>query len=246
MRGAFTIEERERVREALVEMARRDARVVAAAAVGSSARGGDRWSDLDLTFGLAAGLPLAAVLDEWTSELAERFDAVPLFDLPFLSSVYRVFLLPGGLQVDVSFTPGAEFGAVGPEFALLFGEAVERRPPEPASARQLFGMGVHHAVRARVCVERRQTWQAEYWIAEARHQALSAACRARGLPAGYGRGFDRLPPLVLSAFAGTLPRSRQPDELRRALDRVVAATLVVARDVPGLPAGIEERLRELS
>ncbi len=38
-----SVEQRERVREALVELGRRDPRVVAAAAVGSSARGPDRW-----------------------------------------------------------------------------------------------------------------------------------------------------------------------------------------------------------
>jgi hypothetical protein len=49
----FTVEFRERVRDRVLELARNDARVVAGAAVGSSALGGgDRWSDLDLTFGV--------------------------------------------------------------------------------------------------------------------------------------------------------------------------------------------------
>jgi hypothetical protein len=40
--------------------------------------------------------------------MAKRHAAVHLFDLPFLSSLYRVFLLPGSLQVDLSFTPAAD------------------------------------------------------------------------------------------------------------------------------------------
>ncbi len=166
---------------------------------------------------------MADVLADWTAELGERYGAVHLFDLPFLSSVYRVLLLPGGLQVDVSFTPGAEFGALGPDFALLFGTAVERRRPQPASARHLFGMAAHHAVRARVCVERGRAWQADFWLAEARHQAL----------------------VVLGAFAGVLPASLEPEELRRALGRTIGGVLVVARDVSGLPTDLVERLREL-
>ncbi|HEY7032656.1 MAG TPA: hypothetical protein VH482_15040, partial [Thermomicrobiales bacterium] len=122
----FRVEDRERVREVVVEKARRDPRVVAAAAVGSSASGGDRWSDLDLTFGVADGVPVEAVLADWTRAVVDQFEAAVLFDLPVGSTIYRVFLLPGALQVDLSFGPAAEFGARGPRFRLLFGEAVEK------------------------------------------------------------------------------------------------------------------------
>ena len=58
-RRVFTVEYRDRV----LEMAHRDARVVAGAAVGALAAGsGDRWSDLDLTFGLADGVSTDCVL----------------------------------------------------------------------------------------------------------------------------------------------------------------------------------------
>ena len=62
-RRVFTVEYRDRVRDRLLEMAHRDARVVAGAAVGALAAGsGDRWSDLDLTFGLADGVSADSVL----------------------------------------------------------------------------------------------------------------------------------------------------------------------------------------
>src|SRR5687767_5958292 len=68
-RGAmFSITDRERVRDRLVERARADPDVAAAALVGSTATGGDRWSNLDLTFGVARGVPVAAVLERWTRE----------------------------------------------------------------------------------------------------------------------------------------------------------------------------------
>ncbi len=34
---------------------------------------------------------------------------------------------------------------------------------------------VHHAVRARICIERGRYWQAEYWISDALLTALRAA-----------------------------------------------------------------------
>lgn len=243
----FTAEERDHVRERLVEMAREDGRIVAAALVGATARGGgDRWSDVDLTFGLADDAGMAEVLGDWTRDLGNRFAAVHLFDLPVLSTVYRVFLLPDNLQVDLSFTPGADFGALGPEFALLFGSVVERPFMEPPAASHLFGLGVHHAVRARICIERGRFWQAEYWITAARNEALSLACRVHGLPARYGRGLDDLPVEVLDSFESTLARSLDRRELMRALDRVVNALLAVAGDAGGLAAKLDRQLRQLT
>ena len=49
------------------------------------------------------------------------------WDLRSGPTVYRVFLLPGGLELDVAVTPAAEFGAHGPKFRLLFGESVSAR-----------------------------------------------------------------------------------------------------------------------
>src|SRR5262245_51708387 len=131
----FTVEFREIVRTTLIKKAHEDSRVVAAAAVGSSATGGDQWSDLDLTFAVGAGSTVSAVLSDWTRTMAEDFGAAVLFDLPAQTSIYRVFLLPGALQVDLSFTPARDFGARGPRFQLIFGETVERdwaAPPSPS------------------------------------------------------------------------------------------------------------------
>jgi NAD(P)-dependent dehydrogenase (short-subunit alcohol dehydrogenase family) len=163
MRGAFSGEQRDRVRDHILEMASADQRVVAGAVVGSFARGSDdRWSDLDLTFAIPDDVPVDGVLDDWSRELTGKFHAVHLFDLPSRASIFRVFLLPGWLQVDVAFTPASQFES-GPGFKLLFGDAV--RPDDAASVpslsgRRLFGLAVHHAVRARICIERGRYWQA--------------------------------------------------------------------------------------
>jgi predicted nucleotidyltransferase len=54
----FAIEDRDRIRDTLIEKARQDPQIVAAAVVGSTVTGGDRWSDLDLTLGVAEGVSL--------------------------------------------------------------------------------------------------------------------------------------------------------------------------------------------
>lgn len=232
----FTSDDRDRLRQTLIDRARRDPRVAAAAAVGSSARGGDRWSDLDLTFGVATGFALESVLADWTAMMERDFAAFALFDLPVAATIYRVFLLPGALQVDLSFSPAADFGPRGPRFALIFGETVEHASPSPPSPAYLFGLGVHHAVRAHICLARERRWQAEYWLHGTRDQALMLACQRRGLEPGHGRGFDALPANLREEFAGALPSNLHASELRRALAVATGMLLREGSDVPGARA----------
>jgi hypothetical protein len=243
----FSVEDRERARDRVLELAASDERVVAGAVVGSLADGdGDRWSDLDLTFAVADGLPVADVLADWTRTLVDELGAVQLFDLPGGASIYRVFLLPGCLQLDLSFTPASAFGAVGPKFRLLFGEAVKKPHAGPPDPHELFGYAVHHALRARFCIERGRYWQAEYWISGVRDHALGLACRARGLPSAHGRGFDDLPADVRDGFADALVSALERDELLCALGSAIAGLLREAGEVRELAAKTEPELRALT
>ena len=232
------------MRAHLLEQAEADPRIVAGAAVGGLATGGgDRWSDLDLTFGVRDDVAVDDVLADWTRDLAEELRAVHLFDVQAGAAVYRVFLLPGCLQVDLSFAPASQFGARGPRFALLLGEAVElpQDPDPPAS--ELFGLAVHHAVRGRFCIERGRLWQAEYWVSELRDLAISLACLNRGLAVHHGRGADDLPSDVQERFADAVIGSLDADALRAALRASIAALVAEARD---LAAPLEAQLRELA
>lgn len=242
----FDISDRKRVQARVLELAASDGRVVAGAVVGSlAASQGDRWSDLDLTFAVADGESLPAVLDDWSNTLIEEFAAVRLFDLPSGPSIYRVFLLPGCLQFDLSFTPAAYFGASGPNFRLLFGSAVERPYIQPQSAHELLGYAVHHALRARFCIERGRLWQAEYWISSLRDNALSLACRRRGLPTHYARGFDDLPLPVRDTFEEAIVRSLDRDELLRALRCAVKNLLHEGQEARDLAAKVAPHLQQL-
>src|SRR5438270_7120523 len=85
----FTPEERAEVRIELIQFAKDDQRVLAGAEVGSLTVQGDRWSDLDLTFGLVPGAGRHEVLDGWSVELNRRWGAVQLFALESVGTVYR-------------------------------------------------------------------------------------------------------------------------------------------------------------
>ncbi|MHB8732421.1 MAG: nucleotidyltransferase domain-containing protein [bacterium] len=243
----YTAEQRDRIRDRILVMAREDPRIVAGALIGSAAHGpGDRWSDLDLGFGVGESSTPGEVLADWTPRLEQEWGAVHLFDLPSGAAIYRVFLFPGALQVDLSFAPAAAFGARGPKFMLLFGRAVEHPPAEPPSASHLFGLGVHHAVRARFCVERGRLWQAQHWIGEMREIGLTLACRRRGLPTAQGRGYDDLPAEVAAPFQATLVRSLGRTELLRALRAAIDGLLREADEARDLAAKVEGQLRELA
>lgn len=243
----FSVRDRDRIRDYVLQLATSDARVVAGAVVGSFAHDeGDRWSDLDLTFAVVDNIPVFDVLEDWTRTLVEEFDAAHLFDLPREASIYRVFLLPGCLQFDLSFTPASKFGASGPKFKMIFGSSVEKPHTPPPSAQELFGYAVHHALRARFCIERGRYWHAEYWISGTRDYALSLACRRRGLPAYEGRGFDDLPPDVRDVFKSALVTSLERDELLRALGYTIEGLLCEVDEVQELAAKVEPQLRELA
>jgi hypothetical protein len=244
----FSVEERERIRERLVEKARQDPRIAAAAAVGSSAEGGDRWSDLDLTFGVAEGSTVAEVLADWSQAVVEEYGAAVLFDLPLNTTIYRVFLFPGSLQVDLSFTPVADFAPRGPRFKLIFGETASDTwtPPTPLSPEHEFGLAIHHVVRAHICIARGRLWQAEYWIHLARNHALTLACLRHGLDPTYGRGFDGLPPAALDGLAGSLVATMTVPELRRALAAVTTGLLREAGDIPDAVRGVQPIVEALS
>jgi hypothetical protein len=245
----FRVDDRNHVRDRVLALASSDPRVVAGAVVGSLAlQEGDRWSDLDLTFAVIDSVPILEILGDWTRTLEDEFNAITLFDLPAGASIYRVFMLPGCLQFDLSFTPAAAFGATGPKFRLLFGDAGSKQYMSPPSSHELFGYAVHHALRARFCMERGRVWQAEYWLSGVRDSGLHLACLRRGLPARNGRGFDDLPADVLAAFQGALARSLDREELLRALGVAISSLLREAaqtHELANLVEKVEPQLGEL-
>jgi len=244
----FTPEERERLREELVAAARADERISGVALTGSAARSAlDRWSDIDLAFGIGDPARLREALGDWTDRMHREHGAVHHFDVTRGSWVYRVFLLQSTLQVDLAFAPAADFGALSPTFRLLSGRSVDLPQAQSPAVEEMIGLGWLYALHSRSCIERGEVWQAEYMISAVRDQALALAALRHGLPAVQGRGFDALPPAVKAAFEGAVVRSIATFELKRAF-RVATERLLseVRHSDPALAARLEGPLTELS
>jgi hypothetical protein len=240
----FTADQRDHVRDEVLALARADDRVVAAAVVGSLADApGDAYSDLDLAFGVAGPDELGSVLADFTGHLVSEQEAIHLFDLPHRTSIYRVFLLPGCLQVDLSFTPAADFGPRGPRFRLLFGSIGREEMPAPPDPRFVAGLAAHHAVRARFCITRGRVWQAVHWLGALREHTLELTCIRHGLEPAHGRGLDQLPAAELVAAERLLVGSADPAELERALGECVEGLLRELASIPGMPDALAGELR---
>ena len=255
----FTVDQRDALRERVLRLAHEDERVVAGAAVGSLAvDGGDRFSDLDLTFAVAEQARVVDVLADWTQALVDELDAVPLAELERGPTTYRVFLLPDLLQLDLSMTPADEFRPAGPRFRLLFGETASTGSNSPVSvagdlfistpavAQDVFGWGVVYAIYARTCIERGRVWQAEHYIGAVRDHALSLACLRQRLPAVQARGYDDLPAETLARFRDAHICTVEPGALRSALAGSVRALMREGAEARLLYAAvIAGRLAEL-
>jgi hypothetical protein len=256
-RRMFTIEQREAVCDRVLELGRRDPRVVAGAMVGSlAAEAGDAYSDLDLTFAVADEVSLADVLEDWTSTLAGELGGVRLVDLQRGRTWYRVLLLPDALQLDLSMTPAAVFRPAGPRFRLVFGDTAPgdetgAGPGDlfiatPAVPADVFGWGVIYALHARACIERGRRWQAEHYVGAVRDHALALACLRHRVVAVQARGYDDLPAEVLDALTAAHVGSLEPGGLRSALAAAVEFLLREGADARLRDAAaVSERIEEL-
>ena len=243
----FTPEERARMRTELLELAGRDARVSGTAITGSHAAGReDRWSDIDLAFGVSDAAQVEAVFADFTAVMYERYRALHHLDMTAGAWIYRVFFLPGTLQVDLAFVGSEEFRPLGATFQLVSGTAKPMQAMPAADPKSIIGMAWLYALHARSCIVRGKSWQAEYIISAVRDHALMLACVRMGLPSAYGRGMDQLSEAVKAQMAGALVRSFEREELWRAFRAAVRGLLSEARHADAeFAARIEGELREL-
>lgn len=166
----FTERYRDKIRAAIIACVENDDDIVSAAVIGSYARKEvDEYSDIDLTFGLHESVDVDQVLHRYRQHMQEAHEGAFLFELKQGHTVYLVFLLPGCLQVDLSFAPQSAFGPKQYPFELLFGyDTGEKQitPPEPV--REKFGLMIHHILRAKICKERNKIEEANDWLTKAR------------------------------------------------------------------------------
>jgi predicted nucleotidyltransferase len=244
----FTSAQRERVRARLLNRASQDAHVTGAAITGSASRNAeDRWSDIDLFLGVADEIALESAIGDWSDFMYRELGALHHFDLHAASAIYRAFLLPDCLEVDLAFTPARSFGALGPAFRVVFGEAIKRPHIAPANPDHLIGLAWHHVLHARIAIERRQSWQAEYWISGVRDHALALSSLRFGQPAAYAKGADALPTHITAGLEDALVRALTVEELSRALRNAADGLLRELHQTNGrLADRLRKPLRELA
>ncbi len=214
----FTPKYRAQLRSELLEYAANDKRLTGAAITGSaSVDREDRWSDIDLAFGVTEPEHVAAVLSDFTWLMYERHAALHHHDVRAGAWIYRVFFLPGTLQIDLAFVAQSEFRPLGPTFKLIFGEANPIQPFPPPVPKDTIGLAWLHALHARSCILRGKLWQAEYMISAIRDYVMVLACIRHGFPSAHGRGMDLLPNSVTAQLVESLVQELDSDELWRAL-----------------------------
>jgi predicted nucleotidyltransferase len=212
----FTVSDRERLREELIDTARKDEEVIGAALVGSAATGReDAWSDIDLMLQTRDGTDPGAVAERWTADFYTRHGAVHHLDVYAGEVLYRVFLLASSLQVDVSFWPHDQFRGTEPGFKVVFGTPNPPTEPKAPDPVQMIGMGWLYALHARSAVARERHWQATIMLDHLRDELLALACVRHGLNHRHGREADRLPPEVLDPLHRARAISIDSQELIR-------------------------------
>lgn len=217
----FAVETRSLLKSSLLELASRDRRLSGTAITGSAAAGReDQWSDIDLAFGVADPAVMEAVLSDF-SDFMYTQGALHHHDIKAGAWTYRVFFLPGGLQVDLAFVERDEFRALGPAFQLVFGEAKSMQAFPHSNPKDIVGLAWLHALHARSCILRERLWHAEYLVSAVRDHTFELACIRLGLPAAHGRGMDLLPESVTRALVASLVGTLSSDELWRAFDVVL-------------------------
>lgn len=241
----FTPESRQALRAELIAHATADSRLTGIAITGSAAQDReDRWSDIDLAFGVADPNAIPAALADFTAYLYNRHHAAHHIDVHAGAWIYRVFLLPDTLQVDLAFAPASDFRPLAPTFRLVSGSAEPPQHFPQPTVEYLAGMGWLFALHARSSIARGQSWQAEYMISGIRDHALTLTCLHHGLSTYHGRGFDQLPPAVLAQFEPTMVRSLDPQELSRAFHATVVQLLnTILAASPTLAAQLDQPLR---
>jgi hypothetical protein len=242
----FAPADRDRLRAQLLESAARDPRIVCAAITGSAAADGeDRWSDIDLAFGVTNAADPGA-LNDWTAQMYGQHGALHHYDVAFGAWLYRVFLLASTLQVDLAFVPAVEFRALGPSFRLVFGETQAPRNAPSPGPNEIIGLAWLYALHARSCIARERLWQAEYMISGMRDNALALSCIRHDLPAVQGRGMDLLPASVLACLRESFVRNLDAAELCRAFRSATEGLLTeIQFAIPELAERLRQTLAEL-
>lgn len=243
----YSIQDRNYVQNLIIELSKNDTRITDCAIVGSESVGeNDKFSDIDLTFGVKNDINISQILNEWNDLMSERFDANVLFDLPYEESIYRVYLLPNALQVDLSFTPHKNFGAITTRFKLLFGQSSEREQKRPPELPNVFGYCVLYALKSRCSTERKKYRQSFHYLNELRNNLMILKCLTLKTNPFDGRSYDELPISFLNKIKRTLAKDVKQSDLNNSLKNLTTILTEEAELLNTLKYKFEDELKLIS
>jgi len=91
----------------------------------------------------------------------------------------------------------------------------------------------------RSSLARGRVLQAEYMLSGMRNHVFELACLRCGVIAKQGRGLDDLPAVERDAAARCIPRSLDPDELKRSFQKTME---LLVREIRPVDAELENKL----
>ena len=243
----YSKEYRNKVQSSIITFAKADVRIIDCAIVGSeSIEKNDEWSDIDLTFGVSAEAEIPKILLGWNELMAKNFKANVLFDLAFRESIYRVYLLPNALQVDLSFTPTEHFGAITEKFKLIFGKEKARNSKPIPKLKTIFGYAVLYALKTRCSIEREKFWQAHYLLEKFKENIMTMKCLSENLNPFDGRDYDNLSELFLAQIESSLIDSPNRNNLDKSLMVLTKVLISETKNNSRLNYKFENELKQIA
>ena len=249
----FTAEERERTTEEVSRLLSGDPSVEGVLVVGSLAEEPDRWSDIDLAAVVTDDADCDAVAADWVRRLYEALPVLHHFETAFGDNRVRGFLLANLLELDIAFTPAAQFSVWGPAASLFdrsgrieaaIGAPAEWEPNPPDWASEA-GFAWHDVLHSCTALRRGRPWQALWYAQRVRNRTLGLDQERRGFYAEFQDYADDLPPEELVPLEATLVDSLDPDTLLRAIELTTKAFIAeLSRGAPELAARLEAPLLE--
>ena len=197
----FTPDDRERVLEKVLDLARADHRLDAAVLTGSLGSGKeDRWSDIDIAFVVSEVETCPQVTGDWVDLCEGQFDVAHRYEIAFGTTLVRGFLLRDGLELDLAFTPAADFVVWGPVRVMFDRSGSATRAAEQPQAWAITpdwsgeaGFGWHDVVHACAAANRNRPWQAIFYLQRVRNRTLALASQRHGHDAEEFKHVDDLP-----------------------------------------------------
>jgi hypothetical protein len=222
----FTPRDRDTTLDNVIELGEADRRLEAAVLTGSLGAGRtDRWSDIDVAFVVVDAESCALVAADWVDRCYRKLPIAHHYETAFGTTLVRGSLQRNSLEVDLAFTPSADFAVWGPVRVMfdrrgsVTSKAASPKPwsPTPNWSGEA-GFAWHDVLHACVAVTRNRPWQALYYLQRVRNRTLALASERHGLDDDEFKHVDDVPPVETDPLVASLVRDLDRSSLIAAIE----------------------------